>query len=501
MKGRLFVFGGLAMWTACAGLGNVCDKGACDSPDGSLDSGADVLVEAGCDPKTSNCTDPTKGVFVSPTGSDTNDGSEQNPLKTIGAGLTKAKAVAKSRVYICLGTYAENVDIKDSIDLLSGFSCSDWTYATTNDATIAPPSGFALRVETVTTTVSDLKLVAANATAPGGSSIAVFASSATLTLVRDDIEAGIGMSSTQPAAQADFTPTQAANGDTGKVGTGGSQTPNNCTNGSGNSTGAAGGPPNTTGTAGSNGTPNTYPVNPALWDGLGGSPTGGSCGTGLGHNGSYGPGGSAGAGALKLGTLDATGWSPLAGAGGGTGEVGEGGGGGASLDNAGGGGGGGAGGCGGVGGTAGPGGGASIPLLLFQSNTTLTQTKLVTKNAGDGAKGGTGQKAQGGGAGGIQASGECTGGAGGHGGSGGGGGGGAGGISVGILYVGTAPTIDGASTPAADTLPNVTLGTAGALGAGGDGGAAFKTVIPASNAGTNGTPGPAGAAKAVMQAP
>ena len=87
------------------------------------------------------------------------------------------------------------------------------------------------------------------------------------------------------------------------------------------------------------------------------------------------------------------------------------------------------------------------------------------------------------------------------GGSGSGGGGGAGGISAGILYKGTAPSIDGASAQGADTLPIVTLGSKGAAGSRGLGGDAARLTAPASRAGLDGTPGAVGAAKAVMSAP
>ncbi len=454
-------------------------------PDGS---GCDVVADP-------SCIDESSGVFVSPTGDDSHDGSKANPLATIGAALKKNKA----RVYICQGTYAENVDIKANVDLLGGYACGDWSYAASNAATIQPGSGLALHVDSATSVVRDLKFVGADASKAGDSSIGALAASSTVTLVRDDIEAGKGMSATPPSAQADFTPAQASSGNTGTLNNGGGQQPVTCPNGSGSTTGGAGGPPG--GANGVKGQPfATYTVNPPNADGTGGV-TGSDCIAGLGRNGSYGPGGAAGAGAAKAGTLDATGWAPSAGGAGGTGKVGEGGGGGASLDSAGGGGGGGAGGCGGTGGAAGPGGGASIALTLVQSTATLTQTKLVAKDAGDGAKGGTGQKAQGGGNAGSFFATSCNGGAGGHGGSGGGGGGGAGGLSVGILWTGTAPTIDGSSTSSADTLATVTTGKAGAAGAGGAGGTAVKTSNPASNAGAAGNPGLAGVAKAVMQAP
>ncbi|HLK37538.1 MAG TPA: hypothetical protein VKU41_12350, partial [Polyangiaceae bacterium] len=63
---------------------------------------------------------------------------------------------------------------------------------------------------------------------------------------------------------------------------------------------------------------------------------------------------------------------------------------------------------------------------------------------------------------------------GGAGGSGGAGGGGAGGLSGGIVWSGTAPTIDGAIVMSQATLSRVTLGVSGPGGSGGGGKTAGK---------------------------
>ena len=120
-----------------------------------------------CDPKTENCIDPSLGVFVAPTGNDGNDGTEGKPLQTIGAGLAKAKAGGKSRVYVCSGTYAENVVIKDALSILGGFSCADWVYGTSNVVTVAPTAGLPLKITSTTASVSDVAFSAADATAAG----------------------------------------------------------------------------------------------------------------------------------------------------------------------------------------------------------------------------------------------------------------------------------------------------------------------------------------------
>lgn len=128
-----------------------------------------------------------------------------------------------------------------------------------------------------------------------------------------------------------------------------------------------------------------------------------------------------------------------------SGEHGEGGGGGgggrvSGGDGVGGGGGGGgAGGCGGQGGEGGESGGASLGMLLVDSEVTLRNSEVVGANGGAGGAGGDGGSGGAGGNGGNGAKGEQAGqqggdgGDGGRGGSGGAGGDGRGGVSYGVV--------------------------------------------------------------------
>lgn len=476
------------------------DGGDGSAGDGTFDAPKDC--DTAKDPKDSPaCVVDTVGVFVSAMGSDAAPGTKAMPVQTVGKGFDLAKMKGLPRVYVCAGTYGALAvdDKRDGVSAFGGFDCAGWMPGSAPTLVRSNDNKPSLTATNLTAGISlvDLQFQSQDASVPGDSSIAVLAANATLTMRRAKVEAGKGASATKVADPIDFSPASQPAGDNGKMNGAGNQTPNNCANGSGNSIGGSGGGPG--GVDGANGQPfGMYPVNPALSDGKGGNHLL-TCGTGAtGFDGSYGPGGATGgAGAAKLGAIDAMGWHPEAGAAGSQGKVGQGGGGGASKDNQGGGGGGGPGGCGGDGGKGGPGGGASIAIASFQSTLTLEQTTLVTKNAGDGAQGQTGQKAQGGGLPGSFFMTSCNGGAGGHGGSGAGGGGGAGGVSVGIAYTGTAPKIDGESVMDAMTRPSVMLGQPGMPGAAGQGGPAFKITNPVSNAGANGTAGIVGIAQAV----
>jgi hypothetical protein len=158
--------------------------------------------------------------------------------------------------------------------------------------------------------------------------------------------------------------------------------------------------------------------------------------------------GAPGAGARRIGNIDATGYQGPSAFAGGPATPGQGGGGGGG-DRGGpncgppifagaSGGGGGAGGCPGLPGSPGQSGGSSIGLIGLNAKLTLKKVSITTKGGGAGGFGGNGQQGGGGGNPGQADSGACSGGPGAPGGNGGPGGGGAGGHSVGIAIKGGA---------------------------------------------------------------
>jgi hypothetical protein len=410
-----------------------------------------------------------------------------SPCKTIGHAMDQAKS-GTLRVYACGngGSYNENLVVgtsRDGVAVYGGLDCtttpSQWVYNAADKAQVAPTAqGYALQVTGLTTgvTFADFGFTSQAATTAGQSSIAVFVSgSSGVLLERCSVTAGVGLQG-QDQSQPTGYSSAAPNGNNGILISGGGESENtSCSS----STGGAGGQPTMGGQDGTDGTPGSS--NKGLASGQ-------SCALGsTGGNGSPGGPGSLGGGATTWASFAASGWLPSAGLAGGAGAVGQGGGGGASVDNTGGGGSGGAGGCGGAPGTPGTGGGSSIAVLAYQSSVDLETFVLAAGNAGRGGNGAAGQIGQGGGIKGNGFGDACAGGKGGNGGNGGPGGGGAGGLSAGVVWYGTAPTLNGTSTPMAATLSNVTLGSAGVAGTGGSG-------VSCSSTGNDcGLPGQAGA--------
>jgi hypothetical protein len=401
-----------------------------DIPGGGCDA-SKPLDQGGCD------VSDGAGIFVAPTGADTNPGTKAAPLKTVQAGIDKAKAdPARRNVYVCTGTYPESIALDgaaDGVAIHGGFGCGDWVYAATT-VTLAPTKpGYVVRVKESASVVETFELRAMDADTPGGSSIVVFVEAATgMTFRRVKIFAGKGADGNKgDSATAVLTPANDGNdaaqepgaervcscGSASKISTGGA-------GGGGSGKIASAGAPLVTGADASAGKP--YPN----------CASSGSAGA---YDGANGLDGELAKGASSIGSVSSNGWAPEPGQPGNEGGIGQGGGGGAGtpgvhLSP-----GGGCGGCGGKAGGAGQGGGASIGVIALNSVVRVQTSAITTSDAGNGGKGGDGSLGQPGGKSGAPAPAGfpyCKGGTGGRGGIGSGGGGGAGGSSIGVVAVG-----------------------------------------------------------------
>jgi len=466
---------GVGALGACSGDDSgLCTGDGCVQTDGgdagTTDAAGDVVVPQNCDltadiTQSPACVDDGIGVFVDATsGSDTNTGSKANPFKTIGKAIVAAGA--KPRIYLCDGTYAEDVSITNAnaVSIYGGLSCGTWGYDASQPA--VGNGALALHVDGVTKPVvfSDLTFKPANGVNPGDSSVAAFVNaSMQVTLRRVKLRPGTGQAGKATVTGSNWS--TVAQTDTSIAGT-------SATNGTGganhactlcvdsvNSTGGGGGSGAlATASGGNNGMPNLSGTAPT--DGKGGA-----AGCVAGDNGPNASPANAAPGATEVGKLTSSGWFPAGGGNGPNGGPGQGGGGGGGTQglNPGGGAGGGCGGCGGAGGNAGTGGGASIGLVSIASNVVFASCDILTVAAGNGGNGSAGQDGQLGGYAGSAVSPGCAGGVGGQGGQGGAGGGGAGGISVGAVFTGTPPTMDQSTNIVVPSAP-ATKGTGGAPG-------------------------------------
>lgn len=449
----------------------VCEAGYLDT-DGSPTNGCecnpsaadlpDVMFEdANCDGVDGSATG---GVFVSPRGNDSGDGSMASPLRTLAAAVTAAsRATPRRVVYAAVGSYAAPLELREAVSIYGGYDDARSWARTRDTATVIEPGAGGVVIRGVSTEL-ELQLLTIRSDAammPGATSygVRVIGSRGRVLLNHCAITAGNG-----------------GNGAAGMPGTAGE--PGGAGGGAGvPSPGAAGlsmcGGAGGAGGAGVSGTNNGNVGAPGLNNAPGfgaggarGSEGGGCCSSsgdvgrpgGVGGMGSPGSGGMNGAAAMRLGTVGAEDGSyvPAVGAVGTNGGGGGGGGGGGSgggdrsgcpfcnSGTSGGGGGGGGGGCGGRGGAAGGGGGGSIAVLSVGSTVHIERCQLTTGRGGSGGAGGPGGMGGAGASGGAggghsrTAGDGAAGGPGGRGGSGGGGGGGAGGPSVCVYSVGTA---------------------------------------------------------------
>ena len=454
-------------------------------PCGTADAGAcDAQSEPAptCDPSKDPKDDPlcvsdALGICVSPNGDDAHPGTKELPVQTIAKAISLTETV--KRIYVCEGTYAEDVSIAppaDGISLFGGFSCADWSYTGTKAQLGKSNLALAITATHSPITIEDVYVRAATGELGNPSSIAALVANATgtVTFRRVSLNAGSGVAGPDGVTGSNYDATlvptdpkiKGIDATGGGAGFGAAQPCSAlCSDGKA-SAGGAGGRGGTSALGGATGS--ATPVITGLItpnDGAGGTAdTGAGCTAGD-HGGDATLAGLDAPSPTTLGALVASGWNASTspdGANGGTGE-GGGGGGGAKLtdDTHGGGGGGACGGCGGAGGAAGVGGGSSIALAILSSPVTVVASEL---HAGDGANGGTGvggQIGQSGGVGGAGSAPGCAGGFGGRGSAGGTGAGGVGGSSVAVLYTGTVPTLDSSTQGA------MTFGAKGLKGIGG----------------------------------
>ena len=97
-----------------------------DGGDGGKDGGA--TCPSGKEPKDDpTCVSEALGIFVAPTGNDSNAGTKTAPVATLKTALQKAST--KEFIFVCDGNYTESVDIKQPVSIFGGFKCADWTYS------------------------------------------------------------------------------------------------------------------------------------------------------------------------------------------------------------------------------------------------------------------------------------------------------------------------------------------------------------------------------------
>jgi hypothetical protein len=419
------------------------------------------------------------GVFVK-SGAMGGDGTKDKPLNDLKGAVAKAGELMKRRIYACVGSYTDTLTLPPGFMLLGGLDCENgWAVTDQRSSLKGAADKIPLTLAgdgQAKTRVEAFDITAADATLTGQSSIAAVAQdSAVVHFESCTLTAARGAAGAAGASAETTAPPQPLKSNDGKAAcTSSMMNPGGTINENGcmpenpelpeSSIGGKGGDGYTSfGDPGSPGTAVPDPVDPK---GQGGQPGMMSCAMGGdgagGVDGAEGQAGAAGSGTGMLaGDVGFIGASGGDGKKGGPGQGGGGGGGqkgkqatamkptvcaGAS------GGAGGAGGCGGWGGKGGQAGGSSIALVSVSATITMIGVKLVSSKAGDGGGGGSSQPGALGGLGGTGGSGmtvelvamfaACKGGTGGIGGRGGPGGGGSGGHSLGIAYIGAAPTVD-----------------------------------------------------------
>ena len=171
--------------------------------------------------KDSNCDgidgDLLSAVFVAPTGSDAASGEPTAPVKTLARAVALAQTSARD-VYVCSGTYADNVLIEQrGVHIYGGFDCTNGWARTEQHAVVAPLVGKPLRLAGVTDVlIRGVDFRAPDAVEPGTSSVAVTVLDSQQVKIEDAVlQAGNGApgKAGEPAAPAlAMPPEKGANG-------------------------------------------------------------------------------------------------------------------------------------------------------------------------------------------------------------------------------------------------------------------------------------------------
>ncbi|WP_437735801.1 hypothetical protein [Sorangium sp. So ce1335] len=436
-----------------------------------------VLPASPCDgdPATSPAKDGC-GVFVARHGDDASGGTRHAPVGTLRRAVEKASEPGGTRrVYACAEDFEEAVTLPSGVALWGGRDCGAeaWTWGGEESFTgIAPEPGrvpltVEARQESRTSLVFGVRLVAADAVRPSGSSIGMIVrEGAAVEVVSSEILAGNGADGADGESAPQDTPWRAPDGAPGHPGShgcladwteGAPPARTVCEDGTTSIGGTGGDGEVAAGGDGAEGAPAPGPG--AMNKGEAGN--GGAMACTPGKKGGAGESGANGVGAgkgvddrLKYGSISAHGWQGFSGQNGQNGAIGQGGGGGGGVGSNGqcravdpqagpSGGSGGGGGCGGRGGQGGGYGGGSFGIIALHAHVMADKTDIITGDGGRGGNGGKGQEGgrgrPGGPAGGIFPVGTsyfaCGGGPGGDGGKGGYGGGGLGGVSVSVAFV------------------------------------------------------------------
>ena len=157
-------------------------------------------------PKEPACSaDPTSGpaeddcgIFVSVSiGNDENPGTSDLPVRTFARAISLAQS-GPMRVYGCAELFSEAVNVPSGVDVWGGLDCAhDWSYIGADRPTVLAPAPDLVPLQVKAgrgiSNLFDLRLEAADASVPGGSSIAMLVlTGAAVELRRSELVAGDG---------------------------------------------------------------------------------------------------------------------------------------------------------------------------------------------------------------------------------------------------------------------------------------------------------------------
>ncbi|WP_437928499.1 hypothetical protein WMF37_04380 [Sorangium sp. So ce291] len=174
----------------------------------------------GCIPsELTSVVKDTCGVFVSASGNDDGPGTKAEPVKTLSEAIARAEEQG-SAVYACAEEFKEAAELPAGVKLFGGLDCANgWRWIGETAKRVVAPGEAAIALKVVrgegAVRIEDVSARAADAQAPGASSIAVLVDGAEAELVRCELVAGNGADGAEGEDAPSEVPAQASPGNAG----------------------------------------------------------------------------------------------------------------------------------------------------------------------------------------------------------------------------------------------------------------------------------------------
>lgn len=156
-------------WNVDLDMANGCEVTCASDPTTTPDLPDELFLDENCDGIDGTAAD---GIFVAVDGSDSNPGTREAPVATIGDGLGEAQLQNKPFLFVSTGNYGEQVTVVAGVGIHGGYErAADWARSGSRATITGPATGALTATGVATETIVEfLEIHSADATLAGISS-------------------------------------------------------------------------------------------------------------------------------------------------------------------------------------------------------------------------------------------------------------------------------------------------------------------------------------------